>query len=132
MYCGIHKGGFLSLLKYTAFIDPLIREIEESGLGYFFAVMQPNPVSYADDMSVCTLRKHKMDLILKMTYDFSCRWRYTYNARKSAIMVYGESPTENRRNRKYRVFRLGQDQVREEITYDHVGVKACLFGNFKP
>ena len=27
---GIHQGGFLMLLKYAAFIDPLLRKIEES------------------------------------------------------------------------------------------------------
>ena len=32
MEYGIHQGGFLSLQKYTAFIDPLLRILENSGL----------------------------------------------------------------------------------------------------
>ena len=34
MQCGIHQGGFLSLLKYVAFIDPLLRDLEKSRLGW--------------------------------------------------------------------------------------------------
>ena len=30
MLCGIHQGGYLSLMKYTAFINPLLEELEHS------------------------------------------------------------------------------------------------------
>ena len=33
MQCGIHQGGYLSLLKYVAFIDPLLRKIQNAGVG---------------------------------------------------------------------------------------------------
>ena len=29
--CGIHQGGFMSLLKYIAFINSLLDELESSG-----------------------------------------------------------------------------------------------------
>ena len=32
MKAGIHQGGYLSLLKYIAFIDSLIADLENSGL----------------------------------------------------------------------------------------------------
>ena len=47
---GIHQGGFLSFLKYKAFIGPLMRHIEESGFASTVYGIQTNPVGYADDI----------------------------------------------------------------------------------
>ena len=72
-----------------------------------------SPAGYADDLSMCTLSKYKLDQALKLVYDYSCRWRFYYNADKSAVMMYGESKPEAKRNSKYRNFILGKEKVRE-------------------
>ena len=130
MEIGIHQGGFLSLLKYAAFIDPLLRKIENSNLGCVVHGIQTSPVGFADDMSACTLSKFNMDKVLNLVYQYSCKWGYKYNAKKSAVMVYGESQHFAKRNSKDRTFRLGKEKVLETKSYDHVGVKACLFNDF--
>ena len=62
MECGIHQGGYLSLLKYTTFIDPLLRAIEQSGLGCTIADIPTSPLaSYADDMTTACFSKTKID-----------------------------------------------------------------------
>ena len=132
MRCGIHQGGFLSLLKYAAFIDPLIRELEVSGLCHRISDIPVGPVGYADDLSVCSLSKFKLDRALDLVYKYLCKWRFYYNASKSAVMIYGEKKRESVRNSKFRNFQLGKDKVKERIEYDHVGVKNCLFSNFTP
>ena len=60
MRCGIHQGGFLSLLKYAAFIDPLLREIENSGFVSRILNIPSSPVGYADYLSLCSLSKFNM------------------------------------------------------------------------
>ena len=132
MKCGIHQGGFLSLLKYAAFIDPLLREIENSDYVCRTLNIPSSPVGYADDLSLCSLSKHKLDGALRMVYVYSCKWRFFYNAGKSAIMVYGENKREAKRNSKDRSFLLGKKKVKEKVEYDHVGVKCCLFSNYLP
>ena len=62
MECGIHQGGYLSLLKYAAFIDPLLRRIEGDNIGVSVGNVQTTPVGFADDMSACTKSKHSMTL----------------------------------------------------------------------
>ena len=42
-------------------------------------------------------------------------------------MVYGETPKANKHNADRRVFMLGGDRVRERVSYEHVGVTACLY-----
>ena len=132
MRCGIHQGGVLSLLKYVAFIDPLLREIENSGLAYCIADVPTSPIGYADDLSVCSTAKCNLDQTMDMVYNYSCKWRFFYNPGKSAVMVYGERKREAAKNAKFRNFSLGGVKVKERDEYDHVGVKNCLYGNTIP
>ena len=130
MECGIHQGGYLSLLKYTAFIDPLLREIETSGIGCCISSVPTSPLGYADDMAMACLSKPKIDSVLRTVYTHSLKWRYRYNAAKSAVMIYGETRRENAIGKKHRMFKLGPQKVPEKCSYDHVGVKNYLFGDF--
>ena len=130
MQCGIHQGGYLSLLKYTAFIDPLLRQIEESGLCCKISGIPSSPLGYADDMATACLSKTKLDNVLKTVYSHSIKWRYSYNAAKSAVMIYGETRNEHAKGKKHRLFKLGPQKVPEKCAYEHVGVKNCLFGDF--
>ena len=50
-------------------------------------------------------------------------------AKKSAVQVYGETRVEHTSNTRRRMFKLGSDKVPEKESYDHVGVKACIFNN---
>ena len=88
MRCGIHEGGFLSLLKYTAVIDPLLREIEDSGYCCCIINISMSPVGYADDLSVCSLSKHNLDHTQDVVYNYSCKWKFYHYVDKGPIMVY--------------------------------------------
>ena len=81
-------------------------------------------------MATACLSKPKIDSVLRTVYSHSLKWRYKYNAAKSAVMVYGETRRENAIGKKHRIFKLGPQKVPEKCSYDHVGVKNCLFGDF--
>ena len=132
MLCGIHQGGYLSLLKYAAFIDPLLRQIEDSKVGSTIHDIPACPLGYADDMAAACLSKRKLEITLNTAYQYSNQWEYKYNAKKSAVMVYGETRNEHKKGKKYRTFMLGKDKVSETEVYDHVGVRNCLFNDYKP
>ena len=70
--------------------DPLLREIESSGYVCRISNVPASPVSYADDLSVCSFSKYNLDKVLRIVYNYSCEWRFYYNASKSAVMVYGD------------------------------------------
>ena len=92
MLCWIHQGGFLSLMKYTAFINPLVVQLETSGLCCSVQGIASSPASYADDLAAATTLKVKTDRVNDIVYDFGNKWRFSFNAAKSAVLVYGESP----------------------------------------
>ena len=65
-------------------------------------------------------------------HKYGKRWRFDFNAKKSAILTFGEDFKSNQDNSKYRIFKLGDNRVKERQHYDHVGVKVCLYKNNNP
>ena len=126
MRCGIHQGGFLSLTKYVAFINELLNVLEKSKLCCTINKIPSTPVGYADDIASACTSKPKTDKVLQIVHDFGRKWRFSFNAKKSAIMVYGEEKKDHLRAIKHRMFKLGKERVHEKLEYDHVGVKACV------
>ena len=127
--CGIHQGGFLSLFKYLVFINSLLVELEQSTLCCSIYGIPVSPLGYADDIAAATTSKAKTDRVLDTVYQHSNKWRYRFNPKKSAILVYGESVAENRNFSRYRVFKLGNDQIKERNDYDHLGLRNSRNGD---
>ena len=61
LLCGIHQGGFPSLLKYTVFINSLIVDLKSSGLCCMLYRTPSTPVGYAYDLATCSTSKYKLD-----------------------------------------------------------------------
>ena len=129
MLCGIHQGGFLSLTKYVAFINTLLNTLEQSKLCCTINKIPSTPVGYADDVATACVSKFKTDKVRQIVHNYGCKWRFKFNAKKSAILVYGETRRENLEARKFRMFKLGGERVNERLEYDHVGVKACTLAD---
>ena len=128
MSCGIHQGGYMSLIKYIAFIDSLLVELEASDLCCSISGLSTSPLGYADDMTTASTSKIRADGAIDLVYAHSCKWRYQLNAKKCAVLVYGEKPSIKKKYSKYRQYKMGTDRVVEKITYDHVGLKNCSNG----
>ena len=122
MDCGIHQGGYLSLFKYVAFIDTLLKELENSNLCCVLGNINTTPLGYADDIASATLSKLAMDQVLNIAHLHSLKWRYNFNAKKCAIVVYGETERNNKVNSKDRMYRLGHERVKETYSYEHLGL----------
>ena len=126
MMCGIHQGGFLSLIKYVIFINSLLKDLELSKLCCTIYNIKTSPIGYADDLAAACLNKRRIDKVLEIVHLHSVKWRYYFNADKSSILVYGETQRENSRNKVNRSYKLGSCYVKEKSEYDHVGFKTCI------
>ena len=80
MSCGIHQSGYLSLLKYTAFINSLLITLKESNLCSQIYNIKSSPLGYVDDIAAASTSKARIDLVLNIVHQHSCRWRYDLNA----------------------------------------------------
>ena len=85
------------------------------------------PVGYADDLAACCLDHDKLKRSMEVVHAHGRTWRYDFNAKKSGVLVFGESKRENARNRPGRSFMLGTEKVPEKAAYEHVGVKLSIF-----
>ena len=94
--CRIHQGGYLSLIKYIAFINSLLVSLQNSKLCCAMYGVSVSPLGYADDIATASTSRMKTDRVLQTVYDHSCKWRYKFNPKKSAVLVYGESQGETR------------------------------------
>ena len=61
LFCGIHQGVYMSLLKYTVFINSLLEQLKNSQLCCSFSSSPCMPMGYADDLAAACLSKNKMD-----------------------------------------------------------------------
>ena len=86
-------------------------------------------MGYADDMATSSTSKNSMDRIMSAVYAHGRKWRYSFNASKSAVLVYGETPAERSVGSNARVFKLGPERVKERLYYDHMGVKTSVKGD---
>ena len=123
---GIHQGGFMSLLKYIAFINSLLDELEVSDSCVKLYKIPASPVGYADDLAAVSISKRKADNVIDIVYKHRIKWRYDLHADKSAILVYGEDVNEGVTNSHNINFMLGPKRIKERKEYDHVGIKACI------
>ena len=72
--CGIHQGGYMSLIKYTVFINSLIVSLQRSGNCCSISRTPSAPLGYADDLATCALSKNKMDKTLSLVYGHGRTW----------------------------------------------------------
>ena len=125
--CGIHQGGYMSLIKYTAFINSLLNTLILSNACCKIYRTPSAPVGYADDIAACCRRQYDINRVMRAVEAHGRTWRYDFNAKKSGVLVFGEGKLEHKRNKPNRNFILGNERVLEKESYDHLGVKACIF-----
>ena len=116
-------------MKYTVFIDSLLRDLSTNGMCCSIYRIPTSPVGYADDLAACTINKHRMDNVMNVVFLHSRTWRYDFNPGKSAVLIYGETLNEKKALSIYREFKLGKGKVCKKLHYDHVGVKSCVMGD---
>ena len=129
LHCGIHQGGYMSLIKYTAFINSLIITLRNSGLCSKIYRMPGSPVGYADDLATCCRDRRKLERSMSLVCTHGRTWRYDFNAKKSGVLIFDNDITHNRRLPPVAPFHLGEERVPIESNYDHVGVKLCTNAN---
>jgi hypothetical protein len=86
--CGVRQGGLTSPTLFNLYINRLINELSNTGIGCHIDGVCVNNISYADDMvllcpSIGALRK-----LLKICESYAVAHGLKYNAKKSEIMIF--------------------------------------------
>ncbi|MES9879758.1 MAG: reverse transcriptase family protein [Sedimenticola sp.] len=117
---GTRQGSVCSPFLYLVFIDELIRRLEASNVGFNMNGINISSPTVADDMVLISYSKYGLQKMMDTCFNYSCDWRYEYNASKCAVVVFNERELEFRRSD--RTWHLGNDIVIEKTEYVHLGV----------
>ena len=76
---GMKQGDNCSPTLFSIFIDDLVREINELGLGINVGDAKISLLLYADDIVMVAYNEQDMQTILKKLHDWCKRWRVLIN-----------------------------------------------------
>lgn len=112
----------LSLFLYVLYIDGLIRQMRNSGLGAYAGDVYCGILVQADDVVLLALTPNDLQKMLDICFQYSVSGRYKLNDIKTKTLVFGESVRVYNRLCKQRQFKLGQNIVSEVKSIKHVGI----------
>ena len=77
---------------------------------------------YADDLALISSSEADLHHMLSMVSDYALMWRYHFNAAKSAVLVFGESPVSRKKNRPLRKWLVSGSPIPECDSQHHLGI----------
>ena len=79
-----------------------------------------------DDIAACSLAKYYVDKGIDVVHNNGQIWRYSFNAKKSPILIFSERKCKKAQNMVYRGFWFGPDEGLERRIYDHMGIQVSV------
>ena len=117
---GARQCGFVSHFMYLCNSDDLINEICRCVSGFMLLGLVLCVLAVADDMMLLSLSKNGRDMLMRICYQYSCKWRFDYVPVKCSVFVFNEAKFVY--DQRKRQLRLGPHIVNEDMNYKHSGV----------
>ena len=118
---GVAQGSVLSPMLYAVYIDGLTAELEKQGCGVLVFGRRVACLLYADDIVMLARSGDDLDCMLAIADDYSRKWRFEFNSKKSNVVVIGT--TEQKGAAARRSWVLGGDSLLVVPEYKYLGVE---------
>jgi hypothetical protein len=92
---GVKLGGILSGDLFNFFIDDLIHECCNAGVGVFFIDIIIAILCFCDDVCLLSPNEHDMQILLNICDNYSKKWGLEYNTAKCKFIVFGSNKLNN-------------------------------------
>ncbi len=122
---GIHQGAPCSLFNHAIFNNDLIMEIKQCMVKIKMSNEIVTCPSFADDMTIMSLSKEGLQILVDIAYHYSKKWRFEFNPTKCKVMIFGKD-TNPRLNVK-----LGNHIIEVSDCEKHLGVDLCTSEKIK-
>ena len=139
---GVRQGCILSPILFLMFINGLIEEIKKLDKGVLYGKVKIAILLFADDIVLLAENREDLEILMKVTSEYSKKWRFDFNYDKSAVVIF-----ENTRNNAPVLlgactneclcghhWRLGDKLIIETDVYKYLGIeldKKLTFKVFK-
>ena len=83
---GVRQGGILSADLYKIYIDPLLKQLQQSRLGMHIGYIECVTTACADDITLNCTDPTEAQIMLNMAYNYSCIEQYKLQPQKSVVI----------------------------------------------
>ncbi len=104
---------FCPPLLYSVFVDDLLSQLDDCGLGAMVGSVHCHSPMYADDLSLIADSHDNLQSLLDIVSRYASAWRYQINSSKSAVMVFGEPSRSRSAGRQSRSFSVCSESIQE-------------------
>ena len=92
---GVHQGAPFSMRLYKVFLNDLLKQLRSNNHGVTIGNIDVTCPTSADDIAIMALYKVSLNALLNVAYQYSCKWRFSYNLTKCVAMVHGKEQQTN-------------------------------------
>ena len=92
---GVAQGCSLSPILFSVFINGLLKEVEQAGLGV--ELSDGNTIGgmlFADDFVGVSNSEEELQRLINVAHAYCCKWRLKTNVSKSAVVVFARELVE--------------------------------------
>ena len=89
---GVRQGGVLSMKLYALYVAGLLKSLNEANLGCVIYDKFVGTASYANDITLAAVLPRSLQKMIHIADQYACQWRYTFNPRKSEVIIFGKQP----------------------------------------
>ena len=87
---GVRQGGVLSPDFYSIYVDDLIKELKQLGIGCYYISIFAAALFYVDDMAILAPSIKGLKRLLAVCNEYCIEWDVCLNAKKSKIVPFGK------------------------------------------
>ena len=113
---GVKQGGVLSPFLYNLYVNDLLVDLENSGLGARVGDIFTGAPMYADDLALIASSPEELQGMLDIVQTYAQKWRYSLHPGKSKVMVFGSRQPSPLR------WKLGSDTIEVVEQHLHLGI----------
>ena len=82
----------MKLLVYALYVAGLLKSLNAANLGCVIYDKFVRTPSYADDIALAAVLPRSLQMMIHIADQYACQWRYTFNPRKSEVIIFGKQP----------------------------------------
>ena len=113
---GVAQGCSLSPILFSVFINGLLKDVEEAGLGIEISSgKRMGGMLFADDFVGVSESRESLQKLIDVVYRYCNRWRLKANVGKSAVMVFSKDRVEGR-------WKWGEHELPKVSSYCYLGI----------